>query len=223
MRAIAVVVPARDEEGLLGRCLSAIAQAAATVGRVRVETIVVLDACVDGSARVAAGFDAHVLEVDVGNVGAARAIGVRRALELIGGGPAGVWIASTDADSAVPREWLRRHRRLADAGWDVVLGRVRPDPAELPHGVLPEDAAIAARSDEPVYGANLGVRASAYLAAGGYPPVPEHEDQLLVAALRRAGACVTTTLAAPVTTSARTTGRTPGGYAGFLRDALVGS
>ena len=38
-----------------------------------------------------------------------------------------------------------------------------------------------------VHGANLGFRASAYLTAGGFPPVPTAEDHALVAALTAGG------------------------------------
>jgi RNA polymerase sigma-70 factor (ECF subfamily) len=37
-----------------------------------------------------------------------------------------------------------------------------------------------------VHGANLGIRASAYLAAGGFPPLPTAEDHALLAAAIRA-------------------------------------
>ena len=68
-----------------------------------------------------------------------------------------------------------------------------------------------------MHGANLGVRADAYLAAGGFRTVAEHEDVGLVETLRAAGAPIDSTDRAPVTTSARSTGRVPGGFAGYLR------
>lgn len=53
-----VVVPAHDEEELIGACLASVATAAARLGLtgpgVVVRTTVVLDGCVDGTAAVVA-------------------------------------------------------------------------------------------------------------------------------------------------------------------------
>ena len=68
------------------------------------------------------------------------------------------------------------------------------------------------------HGANLGLRASTYLAVRGFDPVDEHEDVRLVEACRRLGASVVASDAAEVLTSGRFVGRTPAGYAGYLRD-----
>jgi hypothetical protein len=53
-----------------------------------------------------------------------------------------------------------------------------------------------------VHGANLGFRASAYLKADGFSPLPTGEDHALVAALTTAGSRVLFTSALTVTTSA---------------------
>jgi len=229
IRAIAVVVPIRDEEALLERCILGIEGAAAWLAdrvapEVRVVPVLALDSCQDGSGAIAERSSAEVLEIEVGNVGLARAAGVLRGLALLEAVPREeIWIANTDADSFVPRDWLAQQLALADAGWDVVLGRVQPDLADLPEELHGSAAAAVVRTGEPIYGANLGVRASSYVAAGGFPAAREHEDQRLVAALRRAGARVTASIATPVLTSGRVEGRTPGGYAGYLRDALAGA
>jgi len=68
-----------------------------------------------------------------------------------------------------------------------------------------------------VHGANLGIRASAYLAAGGFAAVRCREDHDLLRALQAMGRPVVRTWAEPVVTSARTHGRAPGGFADFLR------
>jgi hypothetical protein len=70
-----------------------------------------------------------------------------------------------------------------------------------------------------VHGANLGFRLDDYLAAGGWPPLRQHEDRRLVDALLEAGVQAATGL--DVATSARLVNRVPGGFAGYLR-ALVG-
>lgn len=227
---IAIAVPVRDEEELLGRCLAGIAVAIEQLRRsarrpIDVAVAVVLDSCTDDSEAIARRFPFRALSAQVRNVGRVRALGVDAALEDLGGPvPEHCWIANTDADSLVPRDWLVRQVVLAERGWDLVLGGVRPDVASgLLHAMPPSaDEDAAAPGTPRVYGANLGVRASAYRAVGGFPPLREHEDVRLVEALRASGARWTTSAATPVLTSARTVGRTPGGYAGYLRRNLVG-
>ncbi|WP_255366563.1 glycosyltransferase family 2 protein [Cellulomonas sp. KH9] len=234
---VAVVVPVRDEEVLLGRCLAALGAARDALlarGGCTVDVVVVLDACRDGSAevvarhvgaRVAAGADSgvRVLHLDAGDVGRARRTGVAAALAAGPTDPAATWLACTDADSVVTADWLVQHVRLADTGADVVVGTVHPDPADLTPAQWAAWRAthVPGRPNGHVHGANLGVRASAYLRAGGFVPAPEHEDVDLVARLRATGARVVASDAVDVRTSGRAAGRTPGGYAGHLRATLL--
>jgi hypothetical protein len=67
-----------------------------------------------------------------------------------------------------------------------------------------------------VHGANLGFRASSYLTAGGFPPVPTGEDHALVAALAAGGSRVLRTGALPVITSARRDPRAPNGFGDYI-------
>ena len=67
-----------------------------------------------------------------------------------------------------------------------------------------------------VHGANLGFRASAYLAAGGFPELATAEDHALVTALTAGGSRVLRTRALPVTTSARRESRAPDGFSHYL-------
>ena len=225
---LAVVVPVNDEEELLPRCLAALDAAVARMRderpAVRVEVVLVLDDCTDGSASLARSSPYTVLETGYRRVGAARAAGVEAATEKIGRGrPARLWIASTDADSAVPPHWLTHQVALAEAGADLVIGTVRPDfddlsPAQQAAWVATHPVGHA---NGHVHGANLGIRGDRYLAAGGFPRVAEHEDVDLVARARGAGARVVASDEGRVLTSGRTTGRTPGGYARHLREDLV--
>ncbi|GAA4178895.1 glycosyltransferase [Gryllotalpicola koreensis] len=216
--AVAVVVPVRDEEERLERCLCGVQTTlAALAGRVSVRVVIALDGSTDGSAQIAARWPFDRIELGGSGVGRARAAGVDAALAGLGAASRDrVWIANTDADSHVPRDWLTRQLELADDGWDAVLGTVRPDPLDLPPGLRGTALAEPARSGSPVYGANLGVRASSYELVGGFAPVREHEDARLVASLRAAGARVTSDYDLPVLTSGRSVGRAPGGYAGYL-------
>ena len=68
-----------------------------------------------------------------------------------------------------------------------------------------------------VYGANLGVRADAYLDVGGFPPDGAGEDHGLWGRLRAAGYTLAQPVGVRVRTSARLHGRADGGLAGLLR------
>lgn len=236
IRHVAVVIPAHNEEQHLERALTAVRHAAdrveSEVPDVAVQVVVVLDGCTDRSPAVAA--DAAegdprcvLLSANFGSVGKSRQAGVRAALENAGGpaqsgAPAdpmrGIWLANTDADSCVPGHWLLRQLELAAGGADVVLGTVQPDPHGMHHELLARwHARHASTENHPhVYGANLGVRASSYLAAGGFPGVDFDEDQALVARLRRSGARIIATDTTRVLTSGRTAGRAPQGFAAYL-------
>ncbi len=225
MLAVAVVVPVHNEEALLPRCLTALAEAISRLRRgwprIRIETFLVLDSCIDASATIAARYDVNVMATNTRSVGSARGIGAAAARTRLGIdaelSPSQAWLACTDADSAVPSDWLTRQISAAERGADLVLGRVRPYPEDLEAGLLRAWAREHLSTDPTahVHGANLGVRWDAFERAGGFEPVEEHEDVLLVNRLLRQGARV-----APgreVLTSGRRIGRVPGGFSGYLR------
>lgn len=221
VEAMVVVIPVRNEADLLGRSLEAlsIAVEAARDAHLRCEVRIVLDACTDGSADIAAGFGFPVVACAAARVGAARRLGVAAGLATLGDVAASrVWIANTDADSRVPPHWLV-HQRAVSRAADVYLGTVRPDFEGLPlaRQALWLQTHPPGRANSNVHGANLGVRATTYESAGGFAAIREQEDVDLVARCRARGAVVIGEDAAEVVTSARLVGRTPGGYAGFLR------
>lgn len=225
IRAVHVVVPARDEAELLPRCLHSVERARRLLRTCRphllVDVTVVLDGCRDGTALVVEAARVGSLVVDLGVVGETRDAGVRQAVDVAadeGVAPDELWIACTDADSAVSPHWLVRQLGLADTV-DLVVGTVEP--------VGCTDAGLLARWRERhelveghthVHGANLGFRASTYLDVGGFAPLPVHEDVDLVRRLRAHTDRWVATDSVRVATSARAHGRTPDGFSGYLAD-----
>ena len=216
--AVAVVIPARNEESSIDRCLDSVRRAARDCP-VPVTTVVVLDSCTDSTAhRVATYPEIRALVVSSMSVGAARRAGVECALSSIDGDPARTWLAHTDADSAPPAEWLSYMVGAARRGADLILGTVVPDVEDSDlldawHALHP-----VRTGHHHVHGANLGIRASIYLSAGGFPAVDTGED---VALARRSAAlippsAVLRTMAIRVRTSGRRDGRAPHGFAGYL-------
>lgn len=222
----AIVIPARNEELLLPRCLEAVEAARVRVGtHCRVRCVVVADACHDRTEEVAAetlGSDDILISGDWRSVGGARRAGVAAA--LLAEGRAGrdrLWIANTDADTCVPPDWLEVHLGLADEGWSGIAGIVRVDdfgPRRRTERRF-RDVYRTRRNGthSHVHGANLGVRADAYTDVGGWPPLHTGEDHALWGMLKTAGWRTTSTIGSCVVTSGRETGRAPDGFARRLR------
>jgi glycosyltransferase involved in cell wall biosynthesis len=235
LSAVLVVVPVRNEEDLLGTCLGCLQTAMGRLNRARPELevalTVVLDQCRDASSAIAESFAASdprisTLPVSFGSVGATRAAGIALALEALSvnagtlHSPERTWIACTDADTRVPTHWLTRAVALAESGADVITGTVEPDREEVDKALFAHWKQDHDRRDghAHIHGANLGLRASAYEAVGGFDPVPVHEDVLLVEKLRSSGARVLATGRIHAVTSGRTKARVDSGFAGYLRN-----
>jgi glycosyltransferase involved in cell wall biosynthesis len=225
VRAVAVVVPARDEEELLPRCLDALEAARSELlgrhPRLPCRVFVALDSCHDASAEVVASRpDVTAVPVSFGQVGATRAAGVRAAGQWARQDAAAVWVASTDADTVVPPDWLSAQVALAEAGADLVVGTVQPDPGDLGAAEWERWWARHTMPDghEHVHGANLGFTLAAHDRVGGFPHLPLHEDVELVRRIREAGLTCVAPGALRVTTSGRRSNRAPGGFAAYLDD-----
>ena len=177
-----------------------------------VQLLVVADACRDATQAIAAARGVACLALDARNVGVARAAG---ASALIAQGAR--WLAFTDADSSVAPDWLARQ---LDTAHDAVCGVVAIDDwgdysAEARASY--EAGYVDAEHHRHVHGASLGVSASAYLRAGGFPPLRCSEDVALVRQLGVLGATIRWTNAVRVHTSARRVARAPDGFAAHLR------
>lgn len=210
---IGVVVPAHDEAATIAHCIASVQDAAscAALQGEAVRIFVAVDRCSDRTAEIASAAGATVVVADGGNVGATRAAGMRAAID------AGAhWLASTDADSTVPADWLSAQRAC---GGDAFCGMVSVvDWLDYPRDVQHVYAQAHAHRDGHlhVHGANLGVSVSAYLACGGFLPIAAHEDVALIEALAMSGARIVRRAAPVVLTSARRTARAQGGFADYL-------
>ena len=219
---IGVVIPVRDEELLLRRCLRSVAVSARHPRlRRRVEIGVVLDLCTDASGQIATDELARerlgepILSF-AGNVGLARAQG---ADALLARGAS--TLVFTDADCVVEREWLVSH---VSQQADAVCGTVSVDGwADMPAGAIATYATSYLDRDghRHVHGANLSVSAAAYLDVGGFSAVPCDEDVALVAELERHGHRVAWSAAPRVWTSSRRLSRVDGGFATRLHRLAV--
>ncbi|MHA3703233.1 glycosyltransferase [Jatrophihabitans sp. YIM 134969] len=228
IRAVAVVVPAHDEQDLIGRCLDALALAREALARVAPHVVttvtVVLDACGDDTAgRVAVHPGVDSVTVAHHCVGAARAAGTVAAVAALDLPLDTIWTAHTDADSVVGPGWLTAMLEAADAGVDAVLGTVVPDAAlAAPVRAAWSALHLVVEGHPHVHGANLGVRASTWAAVGGWRPLATGEDVDLAERLRvQPGAVVLSTGVEPVVTSSRAAGRAPAGFSSYLRELNV--
>ncbi len=132
----------------------------------------------------------------------------------------GLWLATTDADSLVPPDWLQRQLCHAAAGAWVVAGTITvEDWANRPQQI--RELAQRAYQHGPhrhIHGANLAFAAAAYVAVGGFSPLATGEDVGLVAAFTAAGFSVCWARDLPVVTSARVVSRAPLGFADYLNN-----
>ena len=228
---VGVVVPARDEEDSIVGSLRSIRTALDRCGLASGNSwiTVVADSCSDATPRLARnilGDRGSILECSVGSAGAARRLGAAHVLEHFAEvAHAELWIANTDADTCVDGDWVVRQLALASQGYCGVAGVVQVDAVQ---GLGREDLrtlwttyTIHSDGTHPhVHGANLGVRADAYIDAGCWTAIAVAEDHCLWSRVRARGwptmACSKTV----VHTSGRLQGRAVGGFADTLRGRL---
>ncbi len=202
---ISVVIPARNEEEILPRCLEALQ-------RQRVddfELIVVDSASADRTGAVARRFGARLIRVAEPGVGLARHIGFSAAT--------GDVILSTDADAVPPPDWIERLTApffapgVVGAYGTILLMQGRWL-ADFGRSFFPWFQRINHHLGRPmVCGPNFAVRAEAFREVGGflvdgaYPR--EAEDVQLALKLRRVGRLVFLPRAAVPVSARRLTGK----------------
>jgi cellulose synthase/poly-beta-1,6-N-acetylglucosamine synthase-like glycosyltransferase len=224
---VGIVVPACNEERTVEACIVSIRGALAACAEVASSWIVVVaDSCIDSTvelATIALGNGGTVIECSVASPGLARRRGANEILRYFAAQPREhIWLANTDADSQPHFDWIVRQLQLADDGYCGVAGivRIQPDDLERPEilqAFLSEYALSADGSHPHVHGANLGIRADAYMDAGGWRDLAVAEDHALWACVRARGWHVISSIASVVTTSGRLCGRARGGFADALR------
>lgn len=222
---ICVLIPARDEEELLPRCLTSVLHARGKLPpEVSCDIVIAVDASTDQTALIAEAMltgVGTVVIVDAGIVGTARRIASAIALERYCGPLRLCWFAHTDADCVVPEDWLVKQLLLAEEGVEAIAGTVLVD-SFRDHGAEVETRfrraylVQANGSHSHVHGANLGVRADVYWRAGGWSHLATAEDHDLWNRLHLAGCSRLSTSTVQVITSGRRAGRAPHGFAEAL-------
>ncbi len=243
-----VVVPARDEQALIGACIDALVRQRG-VEAAAYEVLLMLDDCRDATRERALehgalhpGLRLRLLQSPRRGPGAARRAGMDLACARLHrvGRPGGL-IACTDADSRVAPDWIRAQVDAAQQGAKAIGGRIELDPleaSELGAAVVGARARDAARRHARIRsqpgppgstaehwqfsGASMAVTARTYREVGGLEPLVALEDEAFEAALIEHGVPITRSLAVRVTTSARLRGRAGRGLAHDLA-AVLGS
>ncbi len=222
---IAVLIPARNEELLLPRCLKSVLTARAVLpAGVTSDVVVVSDNSTDRTIELAQMMlcsNGAVLQADAGRVGIARAMAARAAMERHQGVLSRCWFANTDADCEVPSTWLLDHLQIACKGYAAVAGIVDVHDFSEHLPIVEESFRrsyrIEADGTHPhVHGANLGVRADAYVMAGGRGALATAEDHDLWGRLHALGGFHLSDARLQVITSGRRVGRAPAGFAEAL-------
>jgi glucosyl-3-phosphoglycerate synthase len=225
-----VVVPARNEEALIGSCLEALA-AQAGVEPSAYEVLLILDRCTDRTEARARDISTdhprlrlHLLEGPGEGSGPARRVGMDVACaRLLRVGRPGGLLACTDADTVVASDWLAAQLIALSRGARAIGGRIElADDGTLPAHVSRTHAELGRlrherlRSDPDTRGAtehwqfsgaSLGLAAELYWEIGGLEPLAALEDEGLERALREQQVPIERLLSVRVTTSPRLEGR----------------
>jgi glycosyltransferase involved in cell wall biosynthesis len=225
IRHIAILIPARDEERLLPRCIASVLRAQAMLPSCfTTDIVVIVDSSKDRTLEIATALLAGagiVLTTQAGAVGVARALAAQAALQRYKGDPETCWLANTDADCEVPDNWLVDQIMFARAGVHAIAGIVDVDEFSEHRSHVArrfrETYLTHADGTHPhVHGANIGLRADVYLRVGGWASLETAEDHDLWNRLSCSGCTQRSIARLKVITSGRRIGRAPHGFAEAL-------
>jgi len=188
------------------------------------DVIVVDDASSDRTREIAESIlrdEGVVISTTDGIVGSARSLAARTALSRYNGPTHLHWLANTDADCCVPETWLLDQLAIAETNIQAIAGIISVDNFSEHQTEVAErfraSYLIHPDGTHPhVHGANLGVRADAYLRAGGWSSLPSAEDHDLWNRLHTTGSRRVSLGSVKVVTSGRRIGRAPLGFAQAL-------
>ena len=224
---VGVVVPACNEEETIEACIASVREALAGCAQIASSWIVVVaDSCKDSTverAWSALREGGRVIECAFASPGLARRYGASEVLSHFAAqSPDRIWIANTDADSMPHPDWIFRQLQLARLDYCGVAGIVHLEFSDLQQPQVMQaflsDYSMNADGTHPhVHGANMGIRADAYLDAGGWSDLSLAEDHALWSSVKVRGWRVISSIASVVTTSSRLCGRARGGFADALR------
>ena len=223
-----VVIPARDEADRIMDCIAALAYQNADV-------LVVSNNCTDATGKLALQAGAAVIDCTIadGGVGAARRLGMIEGMRRIANLR---WLMTSDADCLVAPDWVAANCAYLQAGAAAVCGLVLPiahehallPPALLRRAALEDrfldlkaklEAQLTGRAGhEQTPGASIAFDPTAYAAAGGFVPMPTHEDRAIILRLKSMGLPVVHARDVTVRASCRLQGRAPGGMAAALQE-----
>jgi glycosyltransferase involved in cell wall biosynthesis len=222
---ICVLIPARNEEELLPQCLRSVLEARKRLSSTTsCDIVVAVDRSTDKTFEIASKMlkgKGAVVSLNAGAVGEARARAAEVALRRYHGPLHRCWLANTDADCYVPKSWLADHLMLCALGAEAVAGTIDvKDFSEHAAGVdLLFRTSYLVSSDgthSHVHGANFGVKADAYVRAGGWGSLCTAEDHDLWSRLADHGTRRVSIDRVRVLTSGRRVGRAPRGFAAAL-------
>ncbi|AMN50251.1 glycosyltransferase [Psychrobacter sp. P2G3] len=220
---IAIVIPAHNEAMTIANCLASVQTAIAQLpSTIAAYPLVVLDSCTDETLTIVKGTGVDYISYDYRCVGRVRDLGIRHAITH-----GATWIACTDADSVVTKDWLvQQITHITDQPTDMICGVVSVDSWV---NLTPQTRAdyMAHYQDmmghRHIHGANLSFSSEAYLTVGGFAPLRCHEDVDLVKKFESKGYAITWSNRVRVITSSRLDARATEGFAAFLANLEKGN
>jgi hypothetical protein len=227
MTHVGVCLPVHNEQDTLPQALAALtgAMRALVCGGIECRLAIVLDDCSDRSGMLVHQWVNEVTDISTlvvncaaHNVGIARQAGCLALIESWSTlEPSQIWLATTDADSEVPTQWLTHQVECMSRKIDFWAGRVEITDWS---GRLTTTALLWGRAycreSAPIHGANIGINAQLFLEVGGFPPLVTGEDEALRRAVSRTPSIIFHDWRMPVRTSARPQARAPLGLAYYI-------
>jgi glycosyltransferase involved in cell wall biosynthesis len=220
-----IIIPAKNEEELLPRCLQSLKSAINELPNYcTYDMVLAVDSSIDRTFEIGEKFilpNGMVINISEGTVGKARLLATEVALKRYRGNLEHCWLANTDADCEIPSNWLTYQLNHAMQGTQALAGIVSvdnfKDHKEHVAQRFVETYILNADGTHPhIHGANLGMRADAYIDAGGWNCLKTAEDHDLWNRLRLSNISMKSDSKLCVITSGRRIGRAPNGFADAL-------